>query len=120
MTALRRRMLEDLQRRGLAPKTQMGPNTGSWPYLVKRGGLEVSPRFPVRRGGGKTAPSLGESFSISPVEMLMPSTSPKAAKSPAYSAKAQKDSAAGLLAPAGLLVPDDRAACAIPSGRAPA
>jgi hypothetical protein len=81
MTALRRRMLEDLQRRGLAPKTQMCPNTGSWPYLVKRGGLEVSPRFPVRRGGGKTAPSLGESFSISPVEMLMPSTLPKAAKS---------------------------------------
>ncbi len=55
--------------------------SGSWPHLVIQGGLEVSPRFPVRRRVGKTAPSLGESFSISRVEVLILSTSPNVAKS---------------------------------------
>jgi hypothetical protein len=35
-------------------------NVGSWPYLVKRGHLEVSQRFPVYRKAGKTAPLMRE------------------------------------------------------------
>jgi hypothetical protein len=53
---------------------------GSCPDLVKQGRLKVSPRFPVRRRVGKTALSLGESFSISLVEVPMLSTSPNVAK----------------------------------------
>jgi hypothetical protein len=65
----------------LAPLLAVHNKPGSWPYLVIQGGLEVSPRFPVRRRVGKTAPSLGESFSISRVEVLILSTSPNVAKS---------------------------------------
>jgi hypothetical protein len=55
---------------------------GSWPILVKQGGLKVSPRPPVRKRVEKTALSLGESFSFSLVEVPMLSTSPNLAKSP--------------------------------------
>jgi hypothetical protein len=54
---------------------------GSWPYLVKRGRLEVSPRVPGHQRVRKTAPSLGESFSIPLVEVPMFSTSPNMPKS---------------------------------------
>jgi hypothetical protein len=59
----------------------MPVQSGSWPDLVIQGGLKVSPRFSVRRRVGKTAPSLGESFSIPRVEVPMLSTSPNLAKS---------------------------------------
>jgi hypothetical protein len=45
--------------------------------LVKQGGLKVSARFPVRRRVGIPAPSLGESFCISLIEVPMLSTSPR-------------------------------------------
>jgi hypothetical protein len=54
---------------------------GSWPYLVKQGGLGVLHHFPVQRRGGKTASFLWGSFSISHIEVLMLPTSPKVPKS---------------------------------------
>jgi hypothetical protein len=58
------------------------PKNGSCALLVKRDPLEVSPHFPVHRRARKTAPSLGESFSIPLVEVPMLSTSPNMPKSP--------------------------------------
>jgi hypothetical protein len=60
---------------------------GSWPLLVKWGGLEVLPRVPVQRRVRKTAPSLEESFSILLVEVSALSTSPNVPKSPYNLAK---------------------------------
>jgi hypothetical protein len=65
----------------------MSPHSGSWPHLVKRGPSKVSPRFPVNGTVRKTAPSLGEGFSISLVKVPMLSTSPNVAKSPCNLAK---------------------------------
>jgi hypothetical protein len=59
----------------------MNPRSGSWPDLVKQGGLEVLPHFPVRRRVGKPAPSLGASFCISHIEVPVLSTSPNVPKS---------------------------------------
>jgi hypothetical protein len=57
---------------------------GSWPYLVKRGRLEVSQRFPVYRKAGKTAPLMRESLPFPLVEVPVLSTSPNLAKSQDY------------------------------------
>ena len=54
---------------------------GSWPHLVKQGGLEVLPRFSVHERVMKTAPLLRQNFCISLLEVPTVSTSPKAAKS---------------------------------------
>src|SRR4030095_6246731 len=56
-------------------------NLGSWPVLVKRSCLELSPRVPAHRKGGKTAPLLRESSSMPLVEVPVLSTSPNVAKS---------------------------------------
>jgi hypothetical protein len=55
--------------------------TGSWPLLVKRGGLEVLHRFPVQRRGGKTASFLREGLSIPLLAVPALSMSSKLAKS---------------------------------------
>ena len=55
--------------------------TGSCPYLVRRGRLEVSQRFPVYRRVRKAALFLRESPSIPLSEVPVLSTSPKLAKS---------------------------------------
>ena len=57
---------------------------GSWPHVVKQGGLEGSHQFPVQRRGGKTASFLRAVLSIFLVEGPAPSTSPKLAKSRAW------------------------------------
>jgi hypothetical protein len=61
--------------------TDLQHYTGSWPVLVKRGGLEVLHRFSVQRMGGKTASFLREEPSISLSEVPALSTSPNMAKS---------------------------------------
>jgi hypothetical protein len=61
--------------------TDLQHYTGSWPVLVKRGGLEVLHRFSVQRTGGKTASFLREELSISLSEVPALSTSPNMAKS---------------------------------------
>jgi hypothetical protein len=63
---------------------------GSWPYLVKRGRLEVSQRFPVYRRVGKAALLLRESPSTHLVEVPVLSTSPKLAKSPLTYTRAKR------------------------------
>jgi hypothetical protein len=73
---------------------------GSWPLLVKRGPLEVSPRFPDYRRVRNTAPSLGERFSISLVEVPMLSASPNMPKSPRSLRTARKH-------PAGPTIPEN-------------
>jgi hypothetical protein len=54
---------------------------GSWPHLVKRGGLGVWHHFLVQRRGGKAASFLWGNFSISHIEVLLLPTSPNVAKS---------------------------------------
>jgi hypothetical protein len=70
-----------LTRRKSGSSTILQDYTGSWPHLVKRGGLEVLPRFPVSERIMKTASFLRRSFSIFPIEAPALSTSPKRAKS---------------------------------------
>jgi hypothetical protein len=53
----------------------------SWPYLVKRGCLEVLKRFPVHERVRRTALLLRGSLSIFLVEVPVLSTSPNVAKS---------------------------------------
>jgi hypothetical protein len=54
---------------------------GSWPHLVKRGGLEVSRPFPLHQRARKTATLLRGSFSTFLIEVPTLSTSPNVAKS---------------------------------------
>src|SRR5262245_6455441 len=58
------------------------PGFGSWSVLVKWGGLEILPRFPVHRRGGKPALLVRRGPSIFLVEAPALSTSPNMAKSP--------------------------------------
>src|SRR4030095_5962792 len=60
---------------------------GSWPYLVKRGGLEVLPRVPVHERARNTTLFLRSNLSMFLVEVLMLPTSPNVAKSRVYLAK---------------------------------
>ncbi len=54
---------------------------GSWPYLVKRGSLEVSQRFFARRWERQTTPLLRENPSTVLVQVAVLMTSPKLSKS---------------------------------------
>jgi hypothetical protein len=63
---------------------------GAWPYLVKRGGLEVLHRSPVYERVMKTSLFLRGSLSLSLAEVPALSTSPNMAKNPVYIAKRSK------------------------------
>ena len=54
---------------------------GSWPHLVKRGGLGVLHRVPVHERVRKTALFLRRNLSVFPMEVPARSTSPNMAKS---------------------------------------
>jgi hypothetical protein len=57
---------------------------GSWPHLVKRGGLEVLPRAPVYERRGKTALLLRGSLSMFLMEVPTLPTSPHDRDGPSY------------------------------------